>query len=61
MQAVKAKGSVIEVALAKGLWEKGYRYRKNDKSVFGKPDLTFKKLKIAVFVDANFGMVRIGI
>lgn len=54
MQAVKAKGSVIEVTLAKALWAKGYRYRKNNKSVFGKPDLTFKRQKIAVFVDGDF-------
>ncbi|MBS1751400.1 MAG: very short patch repair endonuclease [Bacteroidetes bacterium] len=54
MQAVKAKGSVIEMTLAKALWQKGYRYRKNDKSVFGKPDFTFKKLKIAIFVDSEF-------
>ena len=54
MQAVKAKGSKIEVALAKTLFAKGYRYRKNDKTVYGKPDLTFKKLKIAVFVDSEF-------
>lgn len=54
MQAVKAKGSVIEVTLAKALWKKGYRYRKNDNSVFGKPDLTFKQLKVAVFVDSEF-------
>ena len=33
MQAVKAKGSIIEVTLAKALWTKGYRYRKNDKTV----------------------------
>ncbi len=54
MQAVKATGSKIEIALAKRLWELGYRYRKNDKTVFGKPDLTFKKYKIAVFVDSEF-------
>lgn len=54
MQAVKSKGSKIETALAKALWAKGYRYRKNDKSVFGKPDLTFKRLKIAIFVDSEF-------
>lgn len=54
MQAVKSKGSKIEVALAKALWAKGFRYRKNDKSVFGKPDLTFKKYKIAIFVDSEF-------
>lgn len=54
MQAIKSSGSKIEVKLAKALYSKGYRYRKNDKRVFGKPDLTFKKLKIAIFVDSEF-------
>ena len=54
MQAVKNKGSKIEIALAKALWKKGFRYRKNDKTVFGKPDFTFKGLKIAVFCDSEF-------
>lgn len=54
MQAVKNKGSKIETALAKALWAKGLRYRKNDKKVFGKPDFTFKKLQIAIFVDGEF-------
>ena len=54
MQAVKAKGSKIEILLAKGMWSKGLRYRKNDASVFGKPDFTFKKYKIAVFCDSEF-------
>lgn len=54
MQAVKATGSKIETALAKALFARGHRYRKNDKTVYGKPDLTFKKLKIAVFVDSEF-------
>lgn len=44
----------MEVRLAKALWKKGYRYRKNNKKVFGKPDLTFKKYKIAIFVDSEF-------
>ena len=54
MQAVKSKGSKIETLLAKELWERGFRYRKNNKTVFGKPDLTFKKYKIAIFVDSEF-------
>lgn len=54
MQAVKATGSKIEETLAKALFSKGYRYRKNDKTVYGKPDLTFKKYKIAIFVDGEF-------
>ena len=36
------------------MWHLGYRYRKNDKSVFGKPDLTFKNHKVAIFVDSEF-------
>ncbi|MXN92695.1 DNA mismatch endonuclease Vsr [Flavobacterium sp. Sd200] len=54
MRAIKSKNTAIEVRLAKALWHKGYRYRKNDKSVFGTPDLVFKKYKIAVFVDGEF-------
>jgi len=54
MQAVKSKGSKIELALAKVLWAKGFRYRKNDITVFGKPDFTIKKHKLAIFVDSEF-------
>jgi DNA mismatch endonuclease Vsr len=54
MQAVKSKNSQIELAFGKALWSKGLRYRKNDKSVIGKPDFTFKKLKIAIFCDSEF-------
>jgi DNA mismatch endonuclease Vsr len=54
MQAVKAKGSKIETTLALALFSKGLRYRKNDKSVHGKPDLSFKKHKLAIFVDGEF-------
>lgn len=54
MQAVKGKNSKIELILGRQLWNKGYRYRKNDKTVFGKPDFTFKKYKIAIFCDGEF-------
>lgn len=54
MKAVKAAGSKIERVLAKEIWRLGYRYRKNDKTVFGKPDLTMKRYKLAIFVDSEF-------
>ena len=54
MQAIKSHGSKEEVLLMKALWSLDYRYRKNNKTVFGKPDITFKKLKIAIFVDSEF-------
>ena len=54
MQAIRNKDTKVEVLLAKALWERGHRYRKNDKSVFGKPDLTFKRHKVAIFVDSEY-------
>ena len=54
MRAVKGSGSKIERMLATALWKRGHRYRKNDKSVVGKPDLTFKRIKVAIFVDSEF-------
>lgn len=54
MAAVKSTGTSFERSLGKALWHSGLRYRKNNKTVFGKPDFTFKKYKIAVFVDSEF-------
>lgn len=54
MRAIKSKNTKEEVLLAKALWRRGYRYRKNNKKVFGCPDITFKKYKIAIFVDGEF-------
>ncbi len=54
MQAVKSKGSKIEIVLGKALWKKGIRYRKNVKNIFGKPDIAIKKYKVAVFCDSEF-------
>ena len=54
MQNVRSKDSEIELKLRSELWKKGFRYRKNFREVFGCPDIVFKKLKIAVFVDSEF-------
>ena len=54
MRAVKNKNTGIERILRKALWEKGYRYRKNCKDVYGKPDIVFKKQKLAIFCDSKF-------
>ncbi|HET6228194.1 MAG TPA: very short patch repair endonuclease [Bacteroidia bacterium] len=54
MQAIRNKDTKAEKKLAKALWINGHRYRKNNKMVFGKPDLTFKQIKLAVFVDSEF-------
>lgn len=54
MRRVKNKDSTIELALRKELWNRGLRYRKNVKSVYGKPDIAFIGKKIAVFCDSEF-------
>ncbi|TDE31328.1 very short patch repair endonuclease [Flavobacterium ranwuense] len=54
MRAIRSTNTKAEIRLAKALWHLGYRYRKNNKTIFGTPDLTFKKLKIAIFVDSEF-------
>jgi DNA mismatch endonuclease (patch repair protein) len=54
MRAIRSTNTKDEVRLAKALWHLGYRYRKNNRKIFGTPDLTFKKLKIAIFVDSEF-------
>ncbi len=54
MSKIRSKDSKIEVAFRKALWKEGFRYRKNVKSYFGKPDLVLKKYKTVIFIDSCF-------
>lgn len=54
MARIKSKNTSIEIRLRKALWERGIRYRVNDKTVFGKPDIVFKLKRIAIFCDSEF-------
>lgn len=54
MASIKSKGSKIEKILGKKLWEKGLRYRKNETLIYGKPDFTFRGVKLAIFCDGEF-------
>ena len=54
MQHVRNKDSQIELKLRRALWQAGFRYRKNVRSVFGCPDIVFLRLKIAIFCDSEF-------
>ena len=54
MKNIKSKDTKIEVRLRKALWAKGYRYRKNDKKLPGKPDIVLSKYKIVIFCDSEF-------
>lgn len=54
MSRVRLKGGKAETLLAKALWRRGYRYRKNDRTLPGSPDIAILKHHIAVFVDGEF-------
>ena len=54
MQAIRSKGTKIEVILAKALWRRGYHYRKNCRHILGKPDIVFRKYKLVIFCDSEF-------
>lgn len=54
MSRIKGKNTGIEIALRKELYSLGVRYRHNTSKVFGHPDISIKKYKIAVFCDSEF-------
>jgi len=54
MASIRGKNTKPEVTIRKILWKKGMRYRLHNKSVFGTPDISIKKKKIAIFVDGCF-------
>ena len=58
MKRIKAKDTSIEVKLRKALWHEGYRYRKNYKTLPGKPDIALTKQRIVIFCDSDFFHVK---
>ena len=53
MKSIKSE-SKLENKVSKALWNTGLRFRKNDKTLFGKPDISIKKYKIVIFIDSCF-------
>lgn len=53
MKSIKSQ-SQLENLVSKELWKRGFRFRKNDRSLFGKPDISIKKYKIVIFIDSCF-------
>lgn len=43
-----------EILLRSALWRRGLRYRKNVRSLPGKPDIVFLRQRVAVFCDGDF-------
>lgn len=52
--ASKKAGTRPELALCKALWAAGLRYQKNAQDLTGKPDIVFRKARVAVFCDGDF-------
>ena len=50
----RKSGTRPELLLRSALWKSGLRYRKNDRTVPGKPDIVFKGTRVAVFCDGDF-------
>ena len=54
MSRIKGTNTKPEITLRRKLWAEGLRYRKNVKTLPGKPDIVFSRRKLAVFVDGAF-------
>ena len=54
MSKIRAKNTTPEIIVRKILWSNGKRYRIHSKSIFGTPDISSKKSKIAIFIDGCF-------
>ncbi|MEH7414337.1 very short patch repair endonuclease [Neobacillus drentensis] len=53
MRAIKSV-SKLENNVAKELWKRGVRFRRNVKDLKGKPDISNKKYKYVIFIDSCF-------
>ena len=54
MSNIRSKNTKPELAVRRILWGLGLRYRIHSRTVLGTPDISNKRLKLAVFVDGCF-------
>jgi DNA mismatch endonuclease (patch repair protein) len=54
MSKISGKETKPEIAVRKFLFSKGFRYRKNVKSLPGKPDIVLPKYKTIIFINGCF-------
>lgn len=54
MSRIKGKDTKPEEIVRKFLFAQGFRYRKNDKRLPGKPDIVLPKYKTVIFVNGCF-------
>ncbi len=54
MSKIRGKNTKPELLFRKALWKKGVRYRVDSKKLPGKPDVSIKKYRLAIFIDGEF-------
>ena len=54
MSRIHGKGTKPELKVRQWLWQHGYRYRLNVKTVPGKPDIVMRRYRTAIFVNGCF-------
>lgn len=54
LNKVRTRGTGAELILRKGLFSRGLRYRLNDATLVGTPDLVFSKRRAVIFVHGCF-------
>jgi len=54
MSHIKGKDTSFEIAVRKELHKSGYRFRKNVKTLPGKPDIFLKKYNTVIFINGCF-------
>src|SRR5690349_1015847 len=59
MERARSSDTFAERLLRSHLYRMGLRYRKNVKTVFGRPDVAFRGPRVAVFVDGDYWHGRI--
>jgi DNA mismatch endonuclease (patch repair protein) len=60
MSRIRSSETKPEIAVRKALFSLGYRYRKNVKSLAGKPDIVLRKYKTVIFVNGCFWHRHVG-
>ena len=54
MSHVHGTETSLEIKVRKELFSKGFRYRKNDRKLPGKPDIVLKKCNSVIFINGCF-------
>jgi len=54
MSKIRGKDTKPELQFRKALWKESVRYRVDSKTLPGRPDVSIKKYKLAIFIDGEY-------